>query len=656
VKDTGDLEAIKKRGELRVLIYGDGEIMLPRAGSSTATDRELAAAFAESLGLQVVPVHVEQFKDLIPMLLDGSGDIIAARLAETEERKKQIAFSRPTAVVSEMLVVKAGDANAPKDVAALAGKSVTVRKSSSYKETLDKLGVTTVDAAENADTESLVQDVAAGKVAMTACDSDLFDHIKAYTPGVEANVVLMEGRQIGFGIRPTNPDLKAAADAFLVQRALTSHAQKFSTGDLAEMKKRGSIRMLTRNNAVSYFLYKGTQQGFDYELMKMFAKENGLRLDVIVPPEASDLIPWLLEGRGDVIAAQMSITDARKEKIAFSEPYVFVDEVLIQKAGEAPITDAAQLSGKSVHVRASSSYRETLTKVAGVNIVPAPEDKETEQLIGMVGRGEIPMTLADSTIAAVELAYRSDVQATLKLKTETPIGYGARKDSKELLAALDAFVKKNYRGLEYNVLKKQYFENKRVIDTAHTADARATGHISPYDDIIKKRSQEYGLDWRLMASQAYQESRFDPQAKSWVGAKGLFQVMPATGKEMGFNDLENPEEGTHAGVKYMSRLIAQFEPDLPFKQRVRFALAAYNAGKGHVDDARRLAKDMNLNPDKWFGNVEKAMLLLQDPKVAKKARHGYCRGEEPVKYVSEIQSRYDNYLTVVKDLGPTASK
>lgn len=668
VKDTGDLDAIQKRGALRVLVYGDGEVVLPRAGASTATDRELAAAFARKLGVRLEPIHVDAFKDLVPMLLDGSGDLIAARFTETEERRKSVAFSRPTTVVRELLVHKEGDAAAPGDIAGLAGKTVHVRKSSSYRETLDKLtapgpkgepaaikDLTIVDAPEDQETEQLVQQVALGKIPYTVCDSDLFEHIKAYTPGVEATLVLKEGRQIGFGLRPTNPQLKAAADSFLVSRALTGHAREFSKGDLDEMKKRGSIRVLTRNNAVSYFLYKGTQQGFDYELMKLFAKENGLRLDVIVPPDASDLIPWLLQGKGDVIAAQMTVTDARREKVAFSEPYAFADEVLIQKAGAPPIANPSELKGQAVHVRRSSSYRSTLEKLDGVTIVDAPEDKETEQLIAMVGRGEIPLTVADSGIAAVELAYRNDVQATLELKTEQPIAYAARPDSTALMTALNAFVKKHYRGLEYNVLKKQYFESKRTIDTAHTADTRATGSISAYDEIIKKRSQEYGLDWRLMASQAYQESRFDPKARSWVGAKGLFQVMPATGKEMGFVDLEDPEQGAHAGVKYMHRLIGQFEPTLPFKQRVRFSLAAYNAGKGHVDDARRLAAEMGLDPNRWFGNVEKAMLRLQDPKVAKRMRHGYCRGEEPVKYVSEIQSRYDNYLTVVKDLGTQAA-
>lgn len=662
--DTGDLDAVLKRGALRMLVYGGDEAVLPRDGASTATDRELAEAFAHELGVKVEPIGVPRFADLIPMLLEGKGDLIAARLTETKARKQLIAFSRPTTTVRELLVGRKGDAAAPKQLAALAGKTVTVRASSSYKETLDALaakeapGITIADAPEERDTPSLIHDVAAGKLALTVCDSDLFAHVQAYEPEAVALFPLKEGRVIAFGLRPSNPKLKAAADAFLMQRALHAHATEAARIDLDQIKKRGSLRMLTRNNGISYFLFKGRQQGFDYELLRLFAQDHGLRLDVVVPPEASDLLPWLLEGKGDVIAAQLTITEARKREVAFSGPYLFADEVLVQRAGTPPITALAGLKGTTIHVRKSSSYRSTLDALQAEHgpftIVDAPEGSETEQLIAQVGEGAIPLTVADSTIAAVELSYRSDVQATLPLTTGSQLAYATRPTSPKLLAALDAFVKKRYRGLEYNVLKQQYFENKRVISAGHEADVRATGAISDYDALLKERARQYGLDWRLLAAQAYQESRFDPKAKSWVGAQGLFQVMPATGKEMGFTDLEDPQQGVHAGAQYMGKLIDSFDSRIPFKQRVRFALAAYNAGRGHVEDARLLAAEQGLDPNRWFGNVEKTMLLLQQPKYARRARHGYCRGEEPVKYVSEIQSRYDNWLSVVKDTGVDA--
>ena len=192
--------------------------------------------------------------------------------------------------------------------------------------------------------------------------------------------------------------------------------------------------------------------------------------------------------------------------------------------------------------------------------------------------------------------------------------------------------------------KNKYFKNKRHAKKAIASNASVTGQISPYDATIKKYASKYSLDWRLLSAQAFQESRFNPLAKSWVGARGLFQVMPATGAEMGFTKLENPDVGTHAGVKYMRRMVDRFDPSLPYRQRIRFALASYNAGYGHVMDARRLAAKRGWDPDRWFGNVEKAMILLEQPRYYRKARYGYCRGSEPVQYVSNIQLLYDNYV------------
>jgi membrane-bound lytic murein transglycosylase F len=654
--EVGDLDTIVASGKLRVLTMGSAEVVLPRAGPSSNLDLELAARFAESLGLTIEPVGVDKYEDLIPWLLEGKGDLIASRMAVTPSRAQRVAFSRPTSVVSELLVGKTGTPDLPRGPEDLAGRTVTVRLSSSFYDSLQALKVapTIAAAPEDRDTESLVHDVSAGTLPLTVADSDLFEHIAAYNPDAQALFPIATGRQIAWAIRPSNPKLKAAADAFLISQVMTDHARVASTGDLDALKKRGSLRVLTRNNAVSYFLHQGTQRGFDYELIKMFAKENGLRLDVVVPPHAKDLIPWLLEGKGDVIAAQMAITEERQEKIAFSEPYLFVDEVLVQSASEPPLTSLEQLRGKTLVVRKSSSYRSTLDVLQKTHgpftIVDADEEIETEQLVAMVGRGEIPMTVADSTIAHNELTHRSDIQISLSLTDEDPIAFGLRKENAALAKALDTFVQQHYRKLDYNVIRQRYFESAQTAEFAQ--DMQKTGQLSPYDELLKLRSEQYGLDWRLMASQAYQESRFDPAAKSWSGALGLFQVMPRTGAELGFTELHDPDQGVHAGVKYMAKLIDQFDKDLPFKQRVRFALASYNVGKGHVEDARRLAVKMGLNPDKWFGHVEKAMLRLADPKVARTTKYGYCRAEEPVHYVSEIQTRYESYLALIKDLGP----
>lgn len=240
-----------------------------------------------------------------------------------------------------------------------------------------------------------------------------------------------------------------------------------------------------------------------------------------------------------------------------------------------------------------------------LELVLESEELETEALLDKVAQGRSPSPWRGRAI-----------------------DFAVRKDSTKLRAFLDGFVKKMYRGTLYNMWRKRYFENS-------------------LDSIFQTYSSRYGMDWRLRAAQAYQESRFNPKLRSWVGAIGLFQVMPATGHSLGFRNLEDPEQGTHAGVMYMQWLVGRFEPEIPFKHRLRFALAAYNAGIGHVQDARRIAREKGWNANKWFGHVEKAMLLLERPEYYRRARYGYCRGSEPVKYVSEIQNRYASYVELV---------
>jgi membrane-bound lytic murein transglycosylase F len=656
-----DLPGIQQRGVLRVLVQGSGEEYLPRAGMPATHDRDLIRELADRRGLTLQLVLVDAFDQLIPMLLAGKGDVIAANLTATEARARQVDFTRPVAVVKEVVVGRKGAPDLPRTVDALKGRSVHVRPSSPFAESLARLkarvpdlDLKVVDAPETMDQEELAYRVGQGELPLTVLDSHTLQAVLAYNDRIEPLLPIAEGRQKAWAVRQKSPLLRAALDAFLVEKALTSHTGERFTGDLEGIRRRGVLRVLTRNNPVTYFLYQGEPMGWDYTMARMLASSLGVRLEMVVPPSHDLLIPWLLEGRGDAIAASYTVTPERAEQVAFSAPYLTVDELLVQRRAGPKVGAVEELRGKRVHVRRSSAYYRTLLRLkealGELEIVEEPEDVETEELIDRVGRGEIPFTVSDSHILGVELAFRRDVEGAFPLSPEKKaLAFAFRKQSPHLRAHADAFVRRIYRGLEYNLAKKRYFESKRTVALAQQPAPGEGGRLSPYDNLIRKYAARYGLDWRLLAAQAYQESRFDPHAQSWAGAHGLFQVMPRTGRELGFTRLSDPEQSTHAGVKYMARLIGQFDPKLPFRQRVRFALAAYNAGYGHVQDARRLARERGLDPDRWFGNVEKAMLLLEKPRYHQRAKHGYCRGSEPVRYVSEIQNRYDNYVKLFPD-------
>jgi len=374
---------------------------------------------------------------------------------------------------------------------------------------------------------------------------------------------------------------------------------------------------------------------------------------MVVPPSREDLIPWLLEGKGDIVAASMTISPEREAQgVAFSRSYFKASEILVTRADEPEdsLKEEQDLAGRTIVVRRSSSYWSTLEALQNqgleFDLKAAPEDLETEEIINKVASGEYDLTVADSHILDIELTWREDIRAAFPLGDPEHHGWAVRATNPTLLAAINQYIKKEYRGVFYNLTVQKYFENERKIRQHVEARASQSGELSPYDDLVEKYAKQYGFDWRMIVAQMYQESRFDPDAQSWAGAVGLMQVLPRTARSLGFDDLHAPEIGIHAGVKYLNWVRDRFEPELSVKDRMWFALAAYNVGQGHVLDARRVARQEGLNPDRWFGHVEKAIGLLSKRTYARKARHGYCRCSEPVKYVREIKQRYEAYLLV----------
>jgi membrane-bound lytic murein transglycosylase F len=193
----------------------------------------------------------------------------------------------------------------------------------------------------------------------------------------------------------------------------------------------------------------------------------------------------------------------------------------------------------------------------------------------------------------------------------------------------------------------KYFERARHLSDGG-AELRGDGSISPYDDLVRRAAEAHGFDWRLVVAQMYQESRFDPDAESWAGARDLMQVLPRTAQELGIDDLHDPEKSVEAGLRYLEWVRERFPASLDPAERMWFTLAGYNAGHGHVRDARRLARRLGHDPDRWFGHVERAMLKLSEPEYANRARHGFVRGREPVQYVRAIRDRYQAYVDLLR--------
>ncbi|MGH0036878.1 MAG: transporter substrate-binding domain-containing protein [Myxococcota bacterium] len=650
---TGDLAEIRADGRLRVLVLRTPEEYLPRSGSPLDFERRLASELGRDLGLEVEFVPVDGLDELIPALLEGRGDLVADNFTVTDERRRVVAFSTPVATVSEQVVGRA-DEPEMRSAAELSGRTLAIRRSSSFWSTATRLQAThpelsVVEAPERMETEELLDGVARGDFDLTLADSNLVRSALDWRNDVKVLLDLGEPRLVAWAMRPESVELRKAVDAHLAEIASGRTSGQNHTDDLDGILERGVLRVLTRNSATTYFVWRGQLMGFEFELARKFAKLHGLRLEMVVAPSREDLVPWLLAGKGDIVAANLTATPERAEKlgIAFSRNYLGAVETVVSRVDD-PVAKPADLRGRTVAVRRSSSYWASLDALQdelGFELETAPEELETEAIIAGVASGRFDLTVADSHIANVELTYRDDIKATFALGEKVEHGWAMRRDATELRASVDAFFTQEFRGLFYNVLVRKYFKDPRKV-RRHAEHRTRDGVISRWDPLIQDYASRYGFDWRLIAAQMHQESRFDPGARSFAGAQGLLQVLPRTAREFGFGDLHEPENGIHAGVRYLSWIRDRFDTHSDHQERTWLSLAAYNAGYGHVRDAQRIARKRGLDPDRWFGHVEQAMLLKEDPEVYRQTRFGYARGREPVNYVRAIRDRYRAYVRV----------
>ena len=653
-----DWDGIVKHGSLRIIVpysfqHND---FLPRKSVSYNNELKLITRFAEAHNLTPVIVTVKNFSQMLPSLQQGLGDVIIANLTVTESRKEKVNFTHPVTHVFEQLVVPDaffGKGNSPE---LLNGLNIGVRPNTSFWETIQAIkekqnNINIIELDDKITPDEKFNKIISGEIDAAIVDSNRLTLMSEYRSDIKAVLNLSEERPIAWAVRKNNPVLLRHLNRYIKTEKLLQHIPAQRLGDLDSIKKHRQLRLITRNNASTYFLWKNQLMGFEYDLIKKFAKQQKINLKVLVADNYTQMIDWLEHGYGDIISAGLVKTEKRAElPVLFTDPYLFVQEVIIQRTSEEAIKSIKDLNQRTFYVRKSSSYWNTLNtlipilKSQGIEfaIEVVPESMETEEIIRGVIDGQYDLTLADSHIIAIESSWHSSIQASLPLTGENGHRWIVRKDGEKIIKELNKFIKKQYKGLFYNVTYNKYFKNSRNMFNSDSRESNDT-KISAYDDLIKSLAKEYDFDWRLIAAQINKESKFNTKAKSWAGAKGLLQVMPRTAKEVGISNLEKPENGLRAGLKYMAWINAQLSDDLPVDVRVWFTLAAYNAGLGHLKDARSLATRQGLNPDRWFGNVEKTFLLLSKPKHHKKSRYGYVRGIEPVTYVKQIQALYELY-------------
>ena len=660
--ESNDLDIIKKRGTLRIIVpvNFDGGQYLPRTGSPVTEQLQIAKNFSTSLGLTTEIVPILGMQNILNALLTGKGDLIAANITVTKKRKEKMSFSVPIEHVQEVVLVKA-DADLIKKPGDLAHKSLLISPLTSFWESAQLLkskhsAIQVVEQKAFLHDEDGLDLIAEGAYDATIRDSNIANMYLAFRDDLKIAFTLKGDKTIAWGLRPESTQLKQALDQYLGKIKLSTLQDENQFGDLADIKKRGVLRILLKNNSSSYFFWKGFLMGFEYELATDYAKHLGVKLAAVVAPENALTLEWLNAGKADLAAGFLTPTAEWSEQlISASIPYHKTTHHVVVQKENAHFNTIADLAGNTIVVQKSSIYWTVLEgyQRSGIKLtlVAAPENLETEEILEKVAEGEYESTLVDEHLLNIELSAGAAVRSAFTFDKEYEHVLAVREESTDLLTNLNAYIKKNKKGKLHRRLYRKYFHNPDTITRMQQDRLQVSGGkkiLSPYDALVKTYAEQYAFDWRLITAQMHTESRFEPDRISAAGAIGLMQVLPKTAQQLELEAIDDPETNIHAGIKYLRWLSQRFEDELPVADRMWFSLAAYNAGIGHLQDARRLAAKEGLNKSRWFNHVEKAMLMLSKKRYYRKARYGYVRGKEPVAYVRRIKNLYENYLNVVE--------
>ena len=454
--------------------------------------------------------------------------------------------------------------------------------------------------------------------------------------------------------------------------------------DLDLIRESKELRAVFTFNSTGYFMYRGEIMGYEYELLTMFARESNLRLVPVVVRNSKVLFDTLNSGDGDIVAAQLAATTDQSE-VAMTNTLYTTSPVVVQRtnkpssAGTTPsvakamareerettpskvqvrarlIETPQELAGHRVHVPLTSPYRGNLLELNNeldLDIDVVEVDESSDRLIQELAEGDIDFTVAAENLAQLKTGEYTNLVIKPVIGPPQPVVWAIRRNAPQLLAALNQWIEAKRKSGLLNALYRKYFLDRRGFQKRAASQylTAETGTLSPYDDLFREYAKIPGWDWRLVAAQAYQESKFNPNARSWAGAVGLMQIMPKTARSLKVN-AGNPAQSVEGACRYLWQIDDAWKDSVPKdSERIKFILASYNVGTGHVQDAVRLAESHGDDPKSWddvaYWLIRKSKRSVYNDPVVK---HGFARGTEPVAYVDQILARWANYRQFVAD-------
>ena len=415
--------------------------------------------------------------------------------------------------------------------------------------------------------------------------------------------------------------------------------------ELEKVQAHNELIVITRNSPTTYFEGPDGPTGLEYDLAKRFAKYLGVELRMVVPPNFSDILPLTARGNANLAAAGLTVTDKRKEKVRFGPVYQKITPQLVYRSGSTRPKTLADLNG-ILEVVAGSSHEEQLEKLSK----DFPElswhtngELDSDELLILLWEQLIEYTIADSNELSVNRRFYPELKPAFDISPPEPLAWAfPRSEDDSLFKAAKTFFRNIREDGTLEQLIDRYYGHIGKFDYVGTRryQAHVEQRLPQYLDFFIAAASETGMDWRLLAAVGYQESHWKPDAVSPTGVRGIMMLTKAAARDMDIKDRNDPEQSIRGGARYLAKMVQRIPARIPEPDRTWLALAAYNVGHGHLEDARILTQKNKGNFDSWV-DVKESLPLLSKKKWFQQTRYGYARGREPVRYVDNIRTYYD---------------
>ena len=423
--------------------------------------------------------------------------------------------------------------------------------------------------------------------------------------------------------------------------------------DLPDIKTRGTLRVAVDNNSTSYYIYRGRRMGYEFELLRDLSKNLGVQLELVLVSDIERAFDLLESGKVDLVAMNLEVSNLRQRNAAFTHYLGTRSTVVVGKNSDEGKVSWDKIGTDTIFVRKGTVYPFQLKEIKDslqleFTISELPEQEEN--LIDHVADGKIEWTVADRTIAKVNQTYYEGLDVSLKVSENGTVGWATRSNSPILLEKVNTWLAEKKRRFIPELYAKYFLSPRNTFYRSNSQFSSLAGNrISSYDDIIKDAAGELGWDWRLLAALVYKESGFDTAATSYAGAEGLLQLMPVTLKRFGVTNPNDPLQSLQGGVRYLLYLDKFWRERVPdANERIKFILASYNIGQGHVEDAWRLTMKYGENTRSW-ADVSVFLNLKSDPDYYRDSlvKSGFAKGHIAVNYVRDVLGLFDSYKALV---------